>query len=271
MLGAIGQAGYCAANAYLDSYAYRKQGSIAAHVTSINWDGWKEVGMAAAEQETAITRDQPPAIHEAEAKVQVGSASGEQMQVSAIQASAEQINPGASAHLLPEEGVAVFRQALSSRLPQVLVSTTDLSIRMEKAREASLHSLMKEGNEVGGQASHEREVRVQIPVGDELEQLISRLWGEYLGADELGLHDNFFELGATSLDMIQMNTKLKKALHMEVSVVDMFSHSTIHSLAELIRRTVTGAEPPEQTVDRSEQISEGKSRLKQRLNRRDRK
>ncbi|WP_110934009.1 type I polyketide synthase [Paenibacillus bouchesdurhonensis] len=271
VLGAIGQAGYCAANAYLDSYAYRKQGSIAAHVTSINWDGWKEVGMAAAEQETAITRDQPPAIHEAEAKVQVGSASGEQMQVSAIQASAEQINPGASAHLLPEEGVAVFRQALSSRLPQVLVSTTDLSIRMEKAREASLHSLMKEGNKVGSQASHEREVRVQIPAGDELEQLISRLWGEYLGADELGLHDNFFELGATSLDMIQMNTKLKKALHMEVSVVDMFSHSTIHSLAELIRRTVTGAEPPEQTVDRSEQISEGKSRLKQRLNRRDRK
>ncbi|AZK48522.1 type I polyketide synthase [Paenibacillus lentus] len=270
VLGAIGQAGYCAANAYLDSYAYRKQGSIAAHMTSINWDGWKGVGMAAAEQETAATRVQPPAIHEAESKVHGVSASGEQ-QVSTMQVSAGQFIQGASAHLLPEEGIAVFHQALSSGLPQVLVSTTDLSIRMQKAREASLHSMMKEGNEADEQASQGRTVPIQIPAGDELEQLISQLWREYLGVDELGLHDNFFELGATSLDLIQMNTKLKKALHMEVSVVDMFSHSTIHSLAELIRRTASGAEPQEQAVDRSEQISEGKSRLKQRLNRRDRK
>lgn len=46
MLGAVGQANYVAANAFLDSLAFyrRAQGLLS---TTINWGGWSEVGMAA--------------------------------------------------------------------------------------------------------------------------------------------------------------------------------------------------------------------------------
>jgi acyl carrier protein len=43
-----GQVDYCAANAFLDAYARWRYLSHGSGTISINWDGWKEVGMAAA-------------------------------------------------------------------------------------------------------------------------------------------------------------------------------------------------------------------------------
>ncbi|MEV6970741.1 type I polyketide synthase, partial [Hamadaea sp. NPDC051192] len=44
--GALGQADYCAANAFLDAYARSTHG-WRTRVVSLNWGGWSEVGMAA--------------------------------------------------------------------------------------------------------------------------------------------------------------------------------------------------------------------------------
>jgi len=46
ILGGFGQADYCAANAYLDACVYSGLFSSTDFVFSINWDPWKEVGMA---------------------------------------------------------------------------------------------------------------------------------------------------------------------------------------------------------------------------------
>lgn len=68
-----------------------------------------------------------------------------------------------------------------------------------------------------------------------------------------------------------MNAKLQRALGREVAVVDMFTHPTIHSLAESLRRAADKETvPPEETADRSERIHDGKNRLKQRLQKRER-
>jgi len=47
VLGGYGQADYCAANAFLDAFAHHKHGLSRTLFTSINWDAWREVGMAA--------------------------------------------------------------------------------------------------------------------------------------------------------------------------------------------------------------------------------
>ncbi|PZM62999.1 type I polyketide synthase [Paenibacillus dendritiformis] len=245
-LGGVGQAGYCAANAYLEAYACRKRAEGGTPVIAIAWDGWQAVGMAAAaEQEIAAI---------------------------AAQAGVRAQGPDKLTRLLPEEGVAVFRQALACRRPQVLVSTTDLPLRVHAARASTLHSLMdKERDGTGPQAARSDVGTAYAPPEDELEQTMADLWRDYLGLDQVGLHDNFFELGATSLDIIQMNAKLQRALGREVAVVDMFTHPTIHSLAESLRRAADKETvPPEETADRSERIHDGKNRLKQRLQKRER-
>ncbi|KOR82050.1 type I polyketide synthase [Paenibacillus solani] len=245
VLGALGQAGYCAANAFLDAYAYRKRALDNTHVVAIDWDGWQTVGMAAAaEQEVAIA---------------------------AAQAGVSAQGPGKQTRLLPEEGIAVFRYALACGLPQVTVSTTDLSLRLHAARTSSLQSLVD--GEKGGLSRTTPRSDVSTPFAspeDELEQTLAELWRDYLGIDQVGLHDNFFELGATSLDIIQMNSKLQRSLQQEVSVVDMFSHPTIYTLAGLLRRVQTGTAQQEETADRTELIQDGKHRLQKRLQKRNR-
>ena len=44
--GRVGQVDYTAANAYLDSCAIRNWGRAEWPTISINWDNWREVGMA---------------------------------------------------------------------------------------------------------------------------------------------------------------------------------------------------------------------------------
>lgn len=248
-LGGVGQAGYCAANAYLEAYACRKRAEGGTPVVAIAWDGWQTVGMAAAaEQEIAA----------------ITAHAGVRAQ-----------GPDKLTRLLPDEGVAVFRQALACRRPQVLVSTTDLPLRVQTMRAATLHLLMDQERDGAGahgsQAARPDSGTAYAPPEDELEQTMADLWRDYLGIDQVGLHDNFFELGATSLDIIQMNAKLQRALGRDVAVVDMFSHPTIHSLAESLRRAAhKETVPPEEPADRSERIHDGKNRLKQRLQKRER-
>lgn len=244
-LGALGQAGYCAANAFLDAYAYRKRALDNTHVVAIDWDGWQTVGMAAAvEQEVAIA---------------------------AAQAGVSAQGPDKQTRLFPEEGIAVFRYALACGLPQVTVSTTDLSLRLHAARTSSLQSLV-DGERSGiSRTTARSDVNTSFaPPEDELEQTLAQLWQDYLGIDQVGLHDNFFELGATSLDIIQMNSKLQRSLQQEVSVVDMFSHPTIYALAGLLRRLQAGTGQQEETADRTELIQDGKHRLQKRLQKRNR-
>jgi acyl transferase domain-containing protein/acyl carrier protein len=52
----LGQVDYCAANAFLDAYAHYKTSHDGIFTISVNWDAWKEVGMAveAAKQLTGV-------------------------------------------------------------------------------------------------------------------------------------------------------------------------------------------------------------------------
>ena len=65
----------------------------------------------------------------------------------------------------------------------------------------------------------------------EIELIVARAWQEALGVLEVGLNDNFFDLGAHSLMVAEVQAKLQNALHREVPIVDLFQFSTISSLS----------------------------------------
>ncbi len=67
-----------------------------------------------------------------------------------------------------------------------------------------------------------------------LEKTIADIWREVLGVDQVGIHDNFFELGGNSLNILQVNSRLKEALGREVSVVMLFTYPTIRAFAGYI-------------------------------------
>ncbi len=68
----------------------------------------------------------------------------------------------------------------------------------------------------------------------EVEQTIATVWQEVLHIKQVGLHDNFFELGGHSLLMAQLHNKLGNVLDKDISIIELFKHPTIGSLAKYL-------------------------------------
>ena len=77
--------------------------------------------------------------------------------------------------------------------------------------------------------------RGQVPVGN-LERQIARVWQEVLGVTEVGVDDNFFDLGGRSLLLVRVQARLRARLNREISMLELFRRPTIHSLAVHLAR-----------------------------------
>jgi amino acid adenylation domain-containing protein len=72
--------------------------------------------------------------------------------------------------------------------------------------------------------------RGQLPVGH-LERQIAYVWKEVLGVTEVGVDDNFFDLGGRSLLLVRVQARLRARLKREISMLELFRQPTIHALA----------------------------------------
>ncbi len=75
----------------------------------------------------------------------------------------------------------------------------------------------------------------------EVESFVAELWRESLGLDQVGIHDNFFDLGGHSLLLVRIHEQLEEALGRELPRMVLFRNPTIASLGEHLAHE--GAEP----------------------------
>jgi amino acid adenylation domain-containing protein len=68
------------------------------------------------------------------------------------------------------------------------------------------------------------------PPGSGLEQTVAAIWAETLGVDRVGVNDNFFDLGGTSLSVMSVQALLRERLGFEVAVALLFQFPTVQSL-----------------------------------------
>jgi len=66
-----------------------------------------------------------------------------------------------------------------------------------------------------------------VAPGTDNEKLIAQIWKEILHVEEVSIHDNFFDLGANSMHVIQLNWKLKETFGKEIPVALMFRNLSI--------------------------------------------
>ncbi len=64
-----------------------------------------------------------------------------------------------------------------------------------------------------------------------LERAIAGIWSSILGVSSVGLEENFFDLGATSLLALQAHQRISEAFGDELSCTDMFRYTTVRELA----------------------------------------
>ena len=70
--------------------------------------------------------------------------------------------------------------------------------------------------------------------GSELERQLAEIWAEILKLDRVGVHDNFFDLGATSLLCLRFVARLRKEHGIDVPILNLFEYPTIRRLLDSI-------------------------------------
>ena len=89
----------------------------------------------------------------------------------------------------------------------------------------------------------------------EAERTIAQVWSEILGLSQIGIQENFFELGGTSLKAVQVASQLKKALNTNLSAVAIFESNTIEELAKHVNGS-NGKQNLQDHVNKSRSRSE---------------
>jgi amino acid adenylation domain-containing protein len=145
--------------------------------------------------------------------------------------------PGTLKHgILPGEGVDVFKRILGKKtLPQVVVSTTGLFDRIKKSRGPDEAWLTEElpGKTVPGLKHARPELSVPyVAPGNETEQILANIWQELLGIQQVGIHDDFFELGGDSLKAVNLVSRIRKELGIDIPIFTMFSYQTIRAFTQ---------------------------------------
>ncbi|MBT5874282.1 MAG: HAD-IIIC family phosphatase, partial [Candidatus Latescibacteria bacterium] len=74
--------------------------------------------------------------------------------------------------------------------------------------------------------------RGDFPLLSDMEGTICGLWQEALNLDDVGIHDNFFDIGGTSLLGVRLIARLREQLNLDLSIVALFENPTIHAMAK---------------------------------------
>ena len=80
----------------------------------------------------------------------------------------------------------------------------------------------------------------------EMEERIAGLWQELFGGGVIGRHDNFFELGGNSLLAIQLVSRVRKVLEVELPLSRLFESPTVAGLTEAIEESRQSAKEAEE-------------------------
>lgn len=103
---------------------------------------------------------------------------------------------------------------------------------------------------------------------DGLEHALAELWRDLLGVERVGMRDNFFDLGGHSLLMAEFRTRLAATLGHELTMVELFQHPTVESLAARLGGTRSEPRSAQGPRERAQNRRQSRNRRQQAAERR---
>ncbi|HEU4556219.1 MAG TPA: amino acid adenylation domain-containing protein, partial [Longimicrobium sp.] len=83
----------------------------------------------------------------------------------------------------------------------------------------------------------------EAPLG-EMESALAEIWAEVLGLERVGRHDGFFELGGHSLLAVQVVSRVREALQVEVELGELFDQPVLADFARALETAARADLPP---------------------------
>jgi acyl transferase domain-containing protein len=213
VLGGLGLLSYSAANIFLDAFGARQNQSGRVPWISVNWDAWQFPGQEELFRQSA---------------------------------------PQGADFLRPAEGVECLFRILERAPGQIVVSTSDLTARIDKwIRLESVRRKPAAPQEPAAGTLHARpNLSSQfVAPASEVETTIAEIWAQILGVTPIGIYDKFFELGGHSLLAIQLISRMREAFHVELSAQRLFEAPTVAQLAATIEADIKAMRQAEEDED----------------------
>jgi NAD(P)-dependent dehydrogenase (short-subunit alcohol dehydrogenase family)/acyl carrier protein len=208
VLSPCGLVDYSAANSFLDAFGCFANAQKTFRTITINWPGWKEVGILAELETSPGMEDWKEA---ALAKA-----------------------------ITTQDGLEVFKRILNSDLDQVLVSPENFSRLLEQSQ-SPLDSADYFSQKKYFPDTHPRQkdpiMGVDQPT-NEVELAVAEIWSEVFGHGQIGIHQHFSTLGGHSLIAMQIVAKLRSFYEIDLSLRDFFAAPTIAQLSSEIRAKI---------------------------------
>jgi phthiocerol/phenolphthiocerol synthesis type-I polyketide synthase E len=220
ILGGLGSICYSAANIFMDSFACKLNKVTETRWISANWDGW------------LLNRS-------------------DRLSAS-FQTSLDQYA------MTRDESIEALAYVLSPEIEgQVVVSTGDLSSRLAIwTGQGTCESAAAGANIDSNLHSRPSLTTVYVAARTELEQVVVNVWQDTLGIDQLGIHDNFFDLGGNSLIGLKVISRLKRELNIDIPITALFEGPTVSALAKVISKEKVEEPAYEESRRRGERRSE---------------
>lgn len=201
VLGGLNFGCYASANAFLDAVARRRNRTSAFPWLTVNWDSWLRTD----EQSRLKAAGLAPRGYV----------------------------------MTAEEGIRAFHRLMAADVgAQIAVSTGDLQTRLDQ-----WVALTPIAARRGDRAQDDDLLRLPrpnlrtayvAPSGD-LEGTITEVFRQVLGIEQVGIHDNFFEMGGHSLKALEVASLLHARLGAEVRVTMFYEAPTAAMLAGIIQ------------------------------------
>ncbi len=155
-----------------------------------------------------------------------------------------------------QEGVEAFRRILSNSLPQVVVSTADLTARLKQAKTKVGGIFLQESQPAAASVSHSPRPQLHnayLAPSTPTEEKVAKIWQDYLAIDQVGIHDNFLDLGGDSLLATQVIARLREVFAVKLSLASLLETPTVAQIASDIEGMIaTGRGQKAEQTDREE-------------------
>ena len=193
ILGGFGLSLYSASNQFIDTFINRQNRNHCLPWYIINWDKLK---LNANQEQTTLKQ-----------------------------------LPGPELAISPTETVEVFKRIFSLKSgTQIILSTVDINARKNHVFNLDKKkNLQFNNNQLDSFSRYSRPSlsNSYIAPTNDLEKQITEIWQEVLGITEIGIYDNFYELGGDSLSATRLVSRLRTKFPVDLPLRELLSEAMI--------------------------------------------
>jgi acyl transferase domain-containing protein/thioesterase domain-containing protein len=132
----------------------------------------------------------------------------------------------------PDEGVIAFDRVLSQReATQVIVSSVDVNTWLRGLDSEADRLKAGENGDAGPSFSRPAVSSEYAAPSGSLETELAAIWSKLLGVSQVGVLDDFFELGGNSLIAVRFFARVKKQFGISMPISTLFQAPTLRGLA----------------------------------------